>query len=128
MKVLVDTNVLVFSLTDDSLLSSDARRAMVDPKLKRVTSVAALWEMTIKISLGKLSLPESPHSLWRQMIATDPESVLSVSPGHLECLSRLPHHHRDPFDRLMIAQALEEGWKVVSSDAQWDAYGVTRIW
>ena len=87
----------------------------------------SFWEMAIKSALGKLILPKSVELLWQE---AEPAGigVLPIQARHLTRLATLPHHHRDPFDRLMIAQALEEGWEVISSDDQWDAYGVTRIW
>ena len=72
--------------------------------------------MTIKYALGKLVLPEGSHVLWRKMATCDSDSILPLGPDHLARLASLPMHHRDPFDRIMIAQALEEGWEVISSD------------
>ena len=128
MTVLLDTNALIYSLSGSESLTPAAARVLADPDTVKVCSQAALWEMTIKYALGKLPLPEPPGDLWRRLIRVNPSGVLIITPEHLDRLAGLPHHHRDPFDRLMIAQALEEDWEVISSDDQWDAYGVTRIW
>ena len=77
--------------------------------------------------MGKLTLPKRIERLWQEAETAD-IAVSPIRPRHLARLAALPHHHRDPFDRLMIAQTLEEGWEVISSDNEWDAYGVTRIW
>jgi PIN domain nuclease of toxin-antitoxin system len=128
MKYLIDSSALIFTLQDSPLLTKKARELMESNSVRRVFSVAVFWDMTIKIKLGKLPLRETPTQLWRDLEANQPGCVLSITQGHLDRLATLPYHHLDPFDRLMIAQALEEGWSVVSSDEQWDAYGVTRIW
>ena len=128
MTILLDTNALIYSLTGSQSLSPAAARVLADPDTITICSQAVFWEMTIKYALGKLPLPEPPGDLWRRLRLANPSGVLMVTPEHLDRLAELPHLHGDPFDRLMIAQALEEGWDVLSSDDQWDAYGVTRIW
>ncbi len=128
MNILLDTNAFIYVLASPQSLSTAAAKVLADPDTVPVCSQAVFWEMTIKYALGKLPLPEPPGDLWRRLIRANPSGVLMITPEHLDRLATLPHHHRDPFDRLMIAQALEEGWPVMSSDDQWDAYGVTRIW
>lgn len=128
MKILLDTNALIWATEDEGQLTSKARLALSDPNALKAVSVVAFWEMEIKTSLGKLILGMAPHILMESLLATDGIEVLNIRSHHFRCLSTLPHHHKDPFDRLMIAQALEEGWSVVSSDEQWDAYGIHRIW
>jgi PIN domain nuclease of toxin-antitoxin system len=127
MRTLVDTQSYYWSLCDPGRLSAIATEALQSPSRIKILSVASFWEMAIKNALGKLTLPKRVELLWQEVEATD-IAVLPIRPGHLARLATLPHHHRDPFDRLMIAQTLEEGWEVISSDDQWDAYGVTRIW
>ena len=128
MKVLLDTNALIWATDDGAELSTLARQCLSNPAAVKVVSVAAFWEMAIKVSLGKLSLGMPPNLLMETLVTKGEIELLGIMPEHLRCLLTLPHHHRDPFDWLMIAQALAEGWEVVSSDDQWDAYGVTRIW
>jgi PIN domain nuclease of toxin-antitoxin system len=127
MKVLVDTQSYYWGLCERASLSFKAREALSDPLLTKCLSVAVFWEFSIKSALGKLKLPREVPELWGEAEG-DGFILLPILKQHLGRLATLPQHHRDPFDRLMIAQALEEGWSVVSSDEQWDAYGVHRIW
>ncbi len=90
--------------------------------------MVVFWEMAIKVGLEKLSLGMAPDLLMDLLVARGDIETLNIKSCHLRRLGTLPHHHRDPFDRLMIAQALEEDWEVISSDSQWDAYGIKRIW
>jgi PIN domain nuclease of toxin-antitoxin system len=128
MRVLLDTNSLIWATADGEQLSAKARDRLDDPASVKVVSAVVFWEMTIKVGLGKLSLGMSPDALMEMLLTQGDIELLDIHARHLRRLLALPHHHRDPFDRLMIAQALEEGWEVISSDDQWDAYGVTRIW
>jgi PIN domain nuclease of toxin-antitoxin system len=127
MRFLVDTQSYYWSLCEPAKLSAVATEVLQHPSRTKVLSVASFWEMAIKSALGKLTLPKDLNLLWKEAEAAGIE-ILPIRPGHLTWLTTLPHHHRDPFDRLMIAQALEEGWEVISNDEQWDAYGVTRVW
>ncbi|MES2657815.1 MAG: type II toxin-antitoxin system VapC family toxin [Verrucomicrobiota bacterium] len=127
MRTLVDTQCYYWSLCEPSNLSVAASQALQSQSRVKALSVATFWEMSIKSALGKLTLPNRIELLWHEAELSG-IAILSIRPEHLTRLAALPHHHRDPFDRLMIAQALEEGWEVVSSDDQWDAYGVMRIW
>ncbi len=128
MKVLLDTNALIWATDDGAQLTAIARQCLANPAAVKVVSVAAFWEMAIKVSLRKLLLGMTPNLLMETLVTKSEIEPLGIMPHHLQCLLTLPHHHRDPFDRLMIAQALAEGWHVVSSDDKWDGYGVTRIW
>lgn len=127
MRTLLDTQSYYWSLCEPGKLSNAAAREMQSRSRSMILSVATFWEMAIKSALGKLTLPKNVELLWQEAEAVG-IGILPILPIHLSSLATLPHHHRDPFDRLMIAQALAEGWEVVSSDNQWDAYGVTRIW
>lgn len=127
MRILVDTQSYYWSLCDPRMLSARATAVLTDPGIRKYLSAVVFWELAIKAALGKLTLPKPVEVLWAEAESAG-TSILAIRPDHLRGLGKLPHHHRDPFDRLMIAQALEEGWKAVSSDDQWDAYGVVRIW
>ena len=127
MRTLVDTQSYYWSLCDPGRLSATATEALQCQSRIKILSVASFWEMAIKNALGKLTLPKRIERLWQEAETAD-IAVSPIRPRHLARLAALPHHHRDPFDRLMIAQTLEEGWEVISSDNEWDAYGVTRIW
>ena len=126
MRILVDTQSFYWSLCDPGALTGRAAAALTDPGISKYLSAVVFWELAIKHALGKLILPKPVEVLWAE--AEDVALILPIRPSHLRCLGTLLQHHRDPFDRLMIAQALEEGWEVVSSDDQWDAYGVVGIW
>ncbi len=128
MKVLVDTSALVRSFGDASAFTKGARELIENVFVIKIYSVVVFWEMTIKHAMGKLPLPASPATIWQCLEHSGTGLILQILPGHLERPGTLPDHHRDPFDRLMIAQALEDGLEVISSDDQWDAYGVRRIW
>jgi PIN domain nuclease of toxin-antitoxin system len=101
---------------------------MTDAANDLVVSVATVWEISIEVGLRKLTL-SSPYRDWMNDVVTDLDlELLPVTIDYSAAQAALPWHHRDPFDRLLIAQALTEGIPVVSSDSQFDAYGVTRVW
>jgi len=93
-----------------------------------LVSVVTAWEIAIKVSTGKLTLDRPLTRLWPESLALNEFEVLDVTSEHVMALTRLPLHHRDPFDRLLIAQAISERLQLVSADAAFDAYPVDRIW
>jgi PIN domain nuclease of toxin-antitoxin system len=126
--VLLDTHTVFWSADDPSKLSVAALTAIQDPANDRLLSAATIWELAIKVGLRKLVL-SLPYRQWMDKAIADLKlSILPVTVGYAERLSLLPPHHKDPFDRLMITQALVDGIPVVSTDAAFDPYGVTRIW
>jgi PIN domain nuclease of toxin-antitoxin system len=124
MNLLLDTQAFLWFESGDLRLSAAARQTIQDPANTKFISMATYWEIAIKDSLGKLEL----HISFDDLFDLKGYSHLHISAGHLIKLRTLPMLHRDPFDRLLIAQALTEQFKVVSSDAQFDAYGIERIW
>jgi PIN domain nuclease of toxin-antitoxin system len=128
MRLLLDTNALLWFITGDSKLSTAARAAIEDPGNESFVSVGSFWEMAIKVSLGKLALAGTFPMVISRELARNGFTTLQISLAHVARISSMPFHHRDPFDRLLIAQAQEETLLVVSSDAEFDAYGVKRIW
>jgi PIN domain nuclease of toxin-antitoxin system len=93
-----------------------------------LVSAATLWELAIKVSLGKLTLSQ-PYRTWmNQALADLGATALPITVDYADVQAALPYHHRDPFDRLLVAQARVEGIAVVSADSQLDAYGVSRVW
>ena len=101
---------------------------MQNPSNDLVVSAATIWEMAIKVGLAKLSLSQ-PHRTWMSRALGDlGAAILPITVDHADVLVGLPLHHRDPFDRLIIAQSLVEGIAIVSADGQFDAYGVNRTW
>lgn len=128
MRFLFDTHVLLWSLEDDPKLSTVARTLLEDATQEPLLSVASLWEMAIKVGLGKLERKRSFAELMTQKLEPQGIAVLSILPAHLDVLTDLPLHHRDPFDRLIVAQCLAEGVPLLSRDGELDAYGLTRLW
>jgi PIN domain nuclease of toxin-antitoxin system len=122
--MLVDTHAVLWWLTDDPALPATARAAISDPSGERFVSIASLWEIAIKCSIGKLTTEEDLPAI----IAEEGFAWLSVSPAHAWEVRALPLHHRDPFDRLLIAQALTERLPVVTADRRFAAYGVDVRW
>jgi PIN domain nuclease of toxin-antitoxin system len=128
IRALLDTHSFIWFIGGSERLSARARSLIEARENPMLVSVASLWEIAIKNGLGKLSLDRPfaeliPEQLERQQIG-----VLGVELQHLAELVRLPQHHRDPFDRLIAAQAIAERLPVISADAALDAYGVQRIW
>lgn len=128
MRYLLDAHTLLWSQDDTSRLSAAATAMLTDAAHDRLVSIATVWEIGIKVAIGKLPLSK-PFRAWIDTAIADlAASVLPITLDHIERQSQLEFHHRDPFDRLLIAQALVEGIPLISSDAQFDAYGVKRIW
>ncbi len=109
-------------------LSEKARAAIADGGNEKLLSIASLWEIAIKVSLGKLAVAGPFDEMVDRLVANRLITLLPITPAHLKRVAALPHHHGDPFDRLIIAQAQEGGLTVVGNDPAFDAYGVTRLW
>lgn len=122
--ILLDTNAFIRMIQSPELLTPKAQKAI--QILELIVSIASPWEMTIKVSLGKLHLRYSVQEILDRH--SHIISLLPIEPKHLATLVTLPHHHRDPFDRIIISQAIAENIPIVSSDAAFDGYGVRRIW
>lgn len=128
MRVLLDTHTLIWAVDDPSRLSSPATATLQDPANELLVSAATIWEIAIKVGLGKLTLSQS-YGAWTRQALTDLGAVLL--PITIECgdvLVALPLHHRDPFDRFLVVQAKVEAVAIVSVDAAFDPYGLNRIW
>lgn len=128
MKLLLDTHALLWFLGGDSRLSEPSRLAVEDLENTRHCSIATAWEIAIKVSLGKLQLVVPFEELIPGQLQSNGIDLLPVSPAHLQALLGLPFHHRDPFDRLLVAQAQVEGASIISVDSALDDYGVRRLW
>ena len=111
----------------DSQLSSAARNAIVEPTNAKWVSPVSYWEIAIKMSIGKFKPNRPFEDLIQQGIVDNRFSILAIATQHAGRVLQLPFHHRDPFDRMIIAQALVERMHVVSADSDFDAYGVRRI-
>ncbi len=128
MRLLLDTHSLLWFLLDDPRLSIPGLATIEDPLNNVEVSPASYWEIAIKIRLGKYSLPEPYQTFMEREIADNDFRILPIEPKHTAMLTTMPLYHRDPFDRLLVAQASIEGIPLVSADARLDAYGITRIW
>lgn len=128
MKFLCDTQTYIWAIEDSSRLSSTARVALADATVEKWLSVASAWEMAIKVSIGKLRLRSPVEAMVEKSLAQNAIGLLEIRLSHIKVLQTLPFHHKDPFDRLLAAQALAERLPVISSDPNFDRYGVERIW
>jgi PIN domain nuclease of toxin-antitoxin system len=128
VRLLLDTQAFLWFVLNDARLSSTARTLLVDPANELLFSPASYWEIAIKVSLGKYQVPGSFKDFMDQQIAVNQLTILSITVTHAAVVASLPFHHRDPFDRLLIAQSLTENVPLVSSDSAVDAYGVIRHW
>lgn len=128
MQQLLDTHVLIWFLRGDAtLLSPRARAAIETPNIQNRVSMVSLWEMAIKSSLGKLDIGRAFSSVY-QDIETNGFQLLPLDFKHLQQLHALPFHHRDPFDRLLIAQAMTENMRFISADTMMSSYNVELLW
>ena len=128
MKLLLDTHTFIWWDMAPQQLGPQAKPACFDSANELVLSVASVWEMQIKVMLGKLTLRKPLRQLVTDQVQQNGLIVLPVNLEHALRLDSLPSHHKDPFDRLIVAQALVEGWPVVSHDPAVAQYPVTVIW
>jgi PIN domain nuclease of toxin-antitoxin system len=115
-------------ITNDKQLSATAQALIADPNNEVLVSPASHWEVAIKVSVGKYPLHVPFETFITQGIAGNGFKVLPIEPKHTAVLTTLPFHHRDPFDRLLVGQALAESVPIVSNDQALDAYGIQRLW
>jgi PIN domain nuclease of toxin-antitoxin system len=120
--------VLLWYYLDDPKLSAFARTLLLDAMNVILVSPASHWEIAIKVGKGQYSFSKPFLDVMHEAIDLNGFQVLPVEPRHTVLLTTLPHHHKDPFDRLLIAQALAENVPIISIDQQFDAYGVQRLW
>jgi len=127
MTLLLDTHAFLWFVTGDRRLSRKARRAVEAADSELLISTASVWEVAIKASLGRLTLPTSVHDYFDDKVAAG-FTILPIEWVHAAKVAELPVHHRDPFDRLIIAQGLVEGIPIVSGDPEFKAYGARIVW
>ena len=128
MRLLLDTHTFLWFIEGSLNLSDGARNLIEDQANQRFLSVASLWEMSIKVSIGKLELGMTFTELVKREVYGNAIELLEIQPEHLDELAKLPFHHKDPFDRLMIAQSLAEGIPIVTKDAAFRSYPVSLLW
>lgn len=127
-RLLLDTHALIWFVDQPHRLSAVAFASISNPAHRLLVSAGTAWEIAVKVGTGKLTL-SGPYRAWITQALTDLGAhLLPITLDHADVQIGLPFHHRDPFDRLLVAQAMVEGVPVVGADAQFDAYGVTRIW
>ncbi len=126
MRLLIDTHILIWFLEGNKLLSKSRRRLVANPQNDIFVSIASLWEMAIKISVGKLTLAKPLADVIKQIVIEDFE-ILPITPEHSLQVSTLPFHHRDPFDRIIIAQSQTENFAIVTDDNDFKIYGVKLL-
>jgi PIN domain nuclease of toxin-antitoxin system len=124
VKLLLDTHAALWWLADDARVGRDAERQLSDETNRVLLSAAVIWEVAIKRSLGKLQAPAD----LAQTLLNAGAQPLAVTLDHAAGVEELPWHHRDPFDRLLVAQALIEGAAIVSQDVRFGQYGVSLLW
>ncbi|CBN59398.1 type II toxin-antitoxin system VapC family toxin [Kamptonema animale CS-326] len=126
MESLLDTHVFLWYLLGDPNLSSKAKEA-IDTKTDLYFSIASLWEISIKINVGKLQLNRSFEYLPKELQYINAQ-ILPITSKDTEIYALLPLHHRDPFDRILIAQAMNHSLVLISRDEAFDAYPIQRVW
>ncbi len=128
MKFLLDTHTLLWLIDNDPRVSATVISLYLNTNNQRYFSTASIWEIVIKVSIGKLKIKDTlerfvDEHIWRNAI-----DILPIKTTHLYQIPNLQHHHRDPIDRLLISQCLDEKMPILSADTIFDQYGVRRIW
>ena len=127
-RLLADTSVIIWTLEASPRFSARAKRQLFDPATTLIVSVVSVWEIILKHQSGKLLLKTSLGSALDQIIHDSPWTLLPVMPEHLPVLAALPLLHKDPFDRILIAQAQYEGLTILTPDDKIRNYDVATLW
>ena len=127
MRLLLDTHTFLWFIDDNPRLSSNAK-SLLESDNDLLLSTASLWEIAIKLSIGKLSLPQPFEPFVREQLSINAIDIQQIETAHLDVVSTLAFHHRDPFDRLLVAQAMVELLPIVSADVEFDGYSIERLW
>jgi PIN domain nuclease of toxin-antitoxin system len=128
VKLLVDTHVLIWIILNPEKLSERTVNLFLDRRNQIFLSIVSIWEMQIKLQIGKLSFELPLSELIESQQKVNNLQISSITTKHIYSLEGLPNYHRDPFDRLLIAQAIVESMPVLSIDVAFDAYPMQRIW
>jgi PIN domain nuclease of toxin-antitoxin system len=128
MRLLLDTHAFLWFVLNDPAISPKARDLIADPDNDLYLSPASHWEIAIKVSIGKYQIPGSFESWVNQQFQINEIGILPIKIAHTAAVIHLPFHHKDPFDRLLLAQSITENMPIVSADRAFDAYGVSRLW
>ncbi len=128
MNLLLDTHTLLWFIAGSTRISSEAKRLVESAEHRKFVSTASIWEIAIKVSIGKMSLAEPFNYLFPRQLQINGFELLPIAIEHSSLVTTLPFHHRDPFDRMLVAQSLVEEMPIVSIDAAFDRYSVDRRW
>ncbi len=128
MTLLLDTHAFLWFCQGDNALNARAKNLLRDPGHRKLLSVASCWEIAIKAGLKKLALGEPSRTYLSAALAMTGFEILPITVEHATAVETLPMNHKDPFDRLLIAQAIVEKLPIVSGDVAFDGYAVTRLW
>lgn len=128
MNLLLDTHTLLWILTDDKKLSKTVKELFLSEENEIYISVASIWEIAIKVSIGRLNLSEPLKEFVQNHIKGNDIKILAVDAEDTYPIETLPFHHKDPFDRLIIAQSMTRNYPILSADVEFDAYPIKRIW
>jgi PIN domain nuclease of toxin-antitoxin system len=127
MKAILDTHAFLWALAGDTRMSRHARDVFAG-STDLLLSIASVWEILIKVQSGKLNFPRPAGPYVLSRLAENRIKSLPISIDHLLALERLPMHHRDPFDRMLIAQSMEEDWPIITADPMFKQYPIRVIW
>jgi PIN domain nuclease of toxin-antitoxin system len=128
MKLLLDTHTLLWFIAGSPDLSLSARNLIEDTSNEKFVSIVSIWETAIKVSISKMTLTAPFNDLFPHQLQINGFELLPVKIEHTAVVTTLPFHHRDPFDRMLIAQAKQESMPLLSIDEVFDDYEVTRLW
>ena len=128
MRLLLDTHTFIWYVTDNPKLSAHVKLLIEDENNEKLVSIASIWEMAIKHSIGRLNFSLPFMEFVGQQLTVSNIGLLEINLQHIEVVASLPLHHRDPFDRLIIAQSMVEQIPILSVDAIFDAYAIARVW
>ncbi|MDQ3013451.1 MAG: type II toxin-antitoxin system VapC family toxin [Acidobacteriota bacterium] len=128
MKLLLDTHAFIWFVYDSPKLPRKTKELLEDEQTELLLSTASVWEMAIKASMGKLTLISRAADLAANQLQKDAIDILPITLPHIDLVESLPFHHKDPFDRLLIAQTAFEHIDIVSIDTMVDRYGIRRVW
>ena len=127
MRFLIDTHTFLWFIHDSPQLSTNAK-SLLESDNDVWVSIVSLWEIAIKVNIGKLTLPNNYENFIPEQVALNDIEILPIEMAHLAIYTTLPLHHRDPYDRLLIAQAMTEKVSIISADVIFDSYFISRIW
>lgn len=128
MRLLIDTHTFLWFILDSPRLSPTAKALIEDINSEVYVSLASLWEIAIKTSLQKLTLPMPFEEFIPDQVFSNNMLLLPIQVSHLNGVAKLPFFHRDPFDRLLIAQSASEQMPLISRDSVFDLYSIVRLW